>query len=444
MEAVDTIYAYSTGDGVSGVAVLRISGPGCKGVIDACIRRDLTPRNAHFTKFFGPDGQDILDWGIAIFFPGPASATGEDCLELHTHGSLAVRNAMYSALARIPGCRLAEAGEFTKRAFVNGKLDLVGVEAVGDLLEARTDLQRRQALRSLNSDVSMLTARWRSQILECLAIVEAAIDFVDEGDAPEEFYPEVCARCDSILKEMQAVLLDSKSAEVVRSGLRVAICGKPNAGKSSLLNYLAKREAAIVSEIPGTTRDVIEVSIDLDGLLVVFSDTAGIRATADSVESIGIARARSTAVSSDLILWLFEGHEIDPVDQDVVEAGVPVLKVSTKMDLFVRGEAPVPGLTSISVKSGAGIDALRSIVLEHARAMIGSKESVVFARARQRQLIESCVSVLERVHQTSDLLPDEVLAEELREVANHIGAVTGVIGVEDVLGEIFQRFCMGK
>lgn len=440
----DTIFAYCSGESVSGVAVLRVSGPECRIVSERMIGKPLRPRHAHFQRFVSPVDGEVIDEGIVIFFPGPESFSGEDCLEFQGHGGAAVRAAMYLALSGIDGCRLAEPGEFTKRALLNGKLDLVGVEGLSDLLGAETEQQRKQAVSVMAGALSGRADAWRGEILACLALVEAFIDFSDEGDAPVEFLNEVQKRCGAISRQMLDALEGVRSAEIVRKGFRVGICGRPNAGKSSLLNWFAKRDVAIVTNVAGTTRDVIEVSLDLDGWLVVVSDTAGLRDTVDVVEQIGVRRAREAVRGADLAIWLWDGVGAPDVDQDVLESGVDLVVVRSKCDVALGGSNGNSEFLAISVSNGEGLVALRELVLDRVRVSGFGSEPVLLTRARHVEQVRRCLAALSSVLSATEHTDAEIVAEELRQCAFHIGCLTGGIGVEDVLEDIFARFCMGK
>jgi len=440
----DTIFAYCTGDSVSGVAVLRVSGPGCSVVAERMIGTRLRPRHAHFARFLSPLDGEVVDEGIAIFFEGPYSFSGEDCLEFHGHGGRAVRAAMYRALSEVEGCRLAERGEFTKRALLNGKMDLAEVEGLSDLLDAETDRQRKLALSVMGGVLSDRADYWRNEIIACLGLVEAVIDFSDEGDAPAEFFEEVKLRCRAICDDMTSALEGVRSAEIIRSGFRVAICGRPNAGKSTLLNWFARRDVAIVTEIAGTTRDVIEVSLDLDGWLVIISDTAGLRETEDPVERIGVSRAREAARQSDLALWLWDGDGEPEVDQTVLEDATDLLLIRSKVDLARGISSNGNADLEISVSSGHGMQALRDLIRDKLGAVCFSEDEVFLSRARHVEHVEGSLRSLSGVLTASTDSDAEIVAEELRQGAFHIGRLTGGIGVEEVLEDIFSRFCMGK
>src|SRR5215469_3672802 len=305
--APDTIFALSSGRPPAAIAVVRVSGPQAGAALEALIGKIPEPRRAALARLRDPDNQEIIDEGLALWFPGPRSETGEDTAELQLHGGRAVIASVLAALGRIEGCRLAEAGEFTRRAFENGRLDLTRVEGLADLIGAETEAQRRQAFRQMRGLLGDRAEAWRTAIIEALALVEARIDFPDEGDVPEDLIRPALVRAKELRDEITQALADQRRGERLREGLVVAIAGPPNAGKSSLLNRLARRDAAIVSPFAGTTRDVIEVHLDLAGFPVTVLDTAGIRESSEPVEQEGVRRARERAAAADLVLWVVDG-----------------------------------------------------------------------------------------------------------------------------------------
>jgi tRNA modification GTPase len=441
-----TIFALSSGAGKAGVAVIRISGAGVRNVMTLMSAPEVLDRRAGFRRIVHPQTRALLDQAVVLFFAGPASETGEDVAEFQVHGGRAVVRAVLDALVTIPGCRMAEPGEFARRAFNNGKLDLVEIEALADLVDAETEAQRRLALRS-GGVLSTLYEGWRTRLIEVAALTEAAIDFSDEGDVAAASFDAARQRARPLQDEIARHLDDGHRGEILRDGFRVALLGPPNAGKSSLLNALARREAAIVSEEAGTTRDVIEVRLDLDGYPVIISDTAGIRETEGLVEREGIRRSLAAAREADLTLWLSEtGLDSPPLSI----SREMVLLVRTKVDL-AESSLPVPsatawgeGAVSISTKTGAGIDALiRTIATRAAEAVGGETEAPVVAQARHRLHLEAAVASLsDFLNGTPDAL--ELRAEDVRRAAHALGRITGRVDVEDVLDQIFSRFCIGK
>ena len=432
----DTIFAVSSGMGRSAVAVIRISGAQSGALCRSLIGTLPAPRHAHLAALRDPQTQDILDRGLVLWFPGPHSFTGEDSLELQVHGGRASIAAVLRVLGAHPFCRSAEPGEFTKRAFTNGKMDLVAVEGLADLIDAQTELQRRQAISQTDGALARQVDGVRESLIEIMALVEASIDFADEGEAPA-FQP---AQLTALLQNMRARLTQAlasyRRAEIVREGFTVLLSGPPNAGKSSLLNHIAGREAAIVSDIPGTTRDLLEVTIDLDGLPVVLIDSAGIHEAADTVERIGIERARTRAEHADLS----DRAETDaPLVREHDEG--QSIRIRTKSDLVGRSAAPLD--IAISTRTGEGIDALLALVRERLFAVENFAETAVVTSERQFAALSDAVAGIDRALVRVAGQP-EVLAEELRAVAVSLGRVSGRIGVEDLLDSIFARFCFGK
>lgn len=447
MTKAATIYALSSGHGRAAVAVIRVSGPEAGLALDRLAPPRPQPRTAALRTLRTPGGE-VLDQGLILWLPGPRSETGEDMAELHIHGGRAVVAGVLAALADIAGFRLAEPGEFTRRAFANGKLDLTAAEAVADLVEAETAAQRRQALRQAGGALARLYDRWRGELIRAQALTESAIDFADEGDVGARAAEEARELAARLLPEMRAHLDDGRRGEILREGFRVAIAGPPNAGKSSLLNALARREAAIVSEEAGTTRDIIEVTLDLGGVPVMLSDTAGIRAPAGKVEREGIRRAVAHAHAADLVLWVADVSAVDPAPAPAELATDPsrLLHVANKVDLLSHpgSDRALPGgAVAISALTGAGLTALAEEIARRAASGAAESERPVITQARHRQNLEACAAAL------ADYLAGipgdlELRAEDLRRASVAIGRITGRVDVEDVLGEIFGRFCIGK
>ncbi|HML27810.1 MAG TPA: tRNA uridine-5-carboxymethylaminomethyl(34) synthesis GTPase MnmE [Hyphomicrobium sp.] len=436
-----TIFALSSAPGRAGVAVIRISGPAAQDVLKKMVAPLPKPRVAAFRTIRHPETGEALDRAVVLWFAAPLSETGEDVVEFQAHGSRAVVAALLSALATIPGCRLAEPGEFARRAFENGKLDLAEVEGLADLIDAETDAQRRQALAQAGGSLSRLYEGWRARLIEIAALTEAAIDFSDEGDVSASSFAEARKRAETLAKEIAAHLDDDHRGEILRDGFRVALLGSPNAGKSSLLNALARRDAAIVSSEAGTTRDVIEVRLDLGGLPVIVSDTAGIREASSEVEQEGIRRSLAVAHNADLILWLAEKAE-----------SIPPLGFSRETSLVIRSKADLPHESqpgpefadlAISAKTGAGLDRLIAVISQRAQQAVGSQTDPAITQARHRQALEAALS---DVNAFLSGPPDdiELRAEDVRRAAQALGRITGRVDVEDVLDQIFSRFCIGK
>jgi tRNA modification GTPase len=378
----------------------------------------------------------LIDHGIVIFFPGPRSFTGEDCLELQVHGSRAVVALLLRCLAELPGCRLAEAGEFIRRAFEIGKLPLTSVEGLADLLDARTELQRQQSLAQAGGRLAARASIWREKLLEARALIEAEIDFADEGEAPSDVLPHVRGICAELIRELDHALLDATRGERIRSGFHVVIAGPPNAGKSSLMNALARRTVSIVTHHAGTTRDVIQVELDLEGFPVVLSDTAGLRETADPVESIGVELSRKALSGASLVLMLTEAQAEVPAAEI---GGAKVVKVASKCDL---APAPQWADVALSTVTGAGLDDLVSYITKEASTQLSGEPALV-TNERQRQLVTLAAADLKRAVAQFDL-PSELLAEELRRATRNLESMTGLLDSDAVLGEVFSRFCMGK
>lgn len=444
-----TIFALSSGRAPSAIAVVRVSGSQASMVLTTLAGRLPAPRQASRRLLRDGTGQPIDD-AVVLWFPGPASATGEDVAEFHVHGGRAVLAALFGAISDIPNSRAAEPGEFTRRAFENGKLDLTEAEGLDDLIHADTDRQRRQALRQLQGLLGDRARDWRERIIEASALIEAGIDFSDEGDVPAELRAPAVKAIKALHDEIAKVLAAQGQAERLRDGLVVAIAGEPNVGKSTLMNQLARREVAIVSPHAGTTRDVIEVQLDLDGYPVTVIDTAGIRETDDPVEQEGVRRARARAEDADLVLWLVEGGQaVDPEamrslwrsGDGVASTGDSVWIVRNKIDLS-EGAGP-GGEFGISASRGDGIPELVDALVKFAASFFGTTEGALVTRARQRDLLRQALDSLRR---SLELVEEgeELAAEELRAAAFVLGRLLGRVDVEDVLGAIFQKFCIGK
>jgi tRNA modification GTPase len=447
-----TIFALSSGLLPSAIAIVRVSGPQASHALTLLAGKLPLPRMATRALLRGPDAQPIDD-AVVLWFPGPASATGEDVAEFQVHGGRAVVAALFAALSSLEHVRAAEPGEFTRRAFENGKLDLTEAEALDDLIHADTDRQRRQALRHLKGLLGDKVRDWRERIIEAAALIEAGIDFSDEGDVPAELAAPARARLEALLNEIQEVVAAQAKGERLRDGLVVAIAGPPNVGKSTLINQLARREVAIVSPHAGTTRDVIEVQLDLDGYPVTVIDTAGIRETEDPVEQEGVRRARARAADADLVLWLVDGPDVETERK----ATAPTWTVRNKIDLDgdTSGESG-PSCSAVSSRRerartdfeisagrGDGILRLISALVAFAQEFFGSDEHGLITRDRQRQLLQLTAGSLQR----SILMigrGEELAAEDLRAAVYSLGRLLGRVDVEDILDVIFREFCIGK
>lgn len=449
-----TIFALSSGRPPSAIGIVRVSGPQARTAVETMAGRVPEPRIA--TRVLLRDGAgQAIDDAIVLWFPGPASASGEDIAEFHIHGSRAVQAALFAALSKLENVRAAEPGEFTRRAFENGKLDLTEAEALDDLIHADTDRQRRQALRQLRGLLGDRARDWRARIIEAAALIEAGIDFSDEGDVPAELITPALERVRSLLGEIEDTLAGQGRSERLRDGLMVAIAGPPNVGKSTLINLLARREVAIVSPQAGTTRDVIEVQLDLDGYPVTLIDTAGIRDTEDPIEQEGVRRARARAADADLVLWVTDAEHgrIEPIEAGPAATWV----VLNKIDLeTTKGPTAAPGETRlvrlgqgreaafrISANRGDGISELVTALAGFARDYFGSGEDSLIGRERQRQLLIDSADGLRRALAITGQ-GDELVAEELRSAASSLGRLLGRVDIEDVLDKIFREFCVGK
>ena len=441
----ETIFALSSGAGRAGVAVVRVSGADAGAALRALTAAPLPkPRVASRARVVDPGGGPIDD-GLVLWFPAPASFSGEDVAELHVHGGRAVLGAVIEVLAALPGLRPAEPGEFTRRAFDNGKLDLTQAEGLADLVNAETEAQRRQALRQLDGELGALCEGWRAELMGALAHAEADIDFPDE-DLPDGVTDALRHKIVRLRESISQYLDDGRRGERLREGLYVVIVGAPNVGKSSLLNRLARREAAIVSARAGTTRDVVEVHLDVAGLPAILADTAGLRAAADEVESEGVRRALDRAARADLKIAVFDATATAGADdaetRRLVDADT--LVVVNKTDLcppapgaIVNGYPAIP----ISARTGAGLDTLVSALERAATERVGAEAAPAITRARHRDALESCVECLDRFRSGG---APELAAEDLRLAARALGRITGRVDVEDILDIVFKDFCIGK
>lgn len=448
----ETICALSSGGGRAGIAVIRASGSAAGEALRVLAGGELpVPRQASLRAFRDPHSGEVIDHGLALWFPGPASFTGEDLAEFHVHGGRAVVGALLEALTALPGCRLAEAGEFTRRAFDAGKLDLTEVEGLADLIAAETEAQRRLALRQMEGALSVQAAAWRERLLRVLAHLEASIDFSEE-DLPDGILAGLGDEITAVIEALRAQLADARRGERLRDGFQVAILGPPNAGKSSLLNAIARRDVAIVSETAGTTRDVIEVHLDLAGYPVTLADTAGLRELAeggDEVERAGISRSLARAEAADLRLLVLDRQTWPKLDEATLGLGhAKDLAVLNKSDLPAP-QGFEPGCAAseletlcLSARSGAGLDGLLAKLSERvSEAFAGFLASPTVSRARQREALGDCLAGLERADLSG---PPELAAEELRLALRALGRLTGQFDVEELLDVIFADFCIGK
>ncbi|WP_027054843.1 tRNA uridine-5-carboxymethylaminomethyl(34) synthesis GTPase MnmE [Mesorhizobium erdmanii] len=439
----DSIVALSSGRLPAGVAVLRISGPQTRFVIETIAGGMVKERVAVLRKFRAPDG-GVLDSGLVFFFPGPASFTGEDVGELHVHGGRAVVARMLETIAGFEGVRHAEPGEFTRRAFLNGKLDLVETEALADLVNAETEAQRRFAIQNADGVQSDLYTGWRRRLIHARAMIEAEIDFADEDDVPGSVSDTVWSDVKALTGEIDRHVAGFHAAEIIRDGFEVVILGAPNAGKSSLFNTLARRDAAIVTDEPGTTRDLLEVVLDLNGLRVRLTDTAGLREAPGKVEAIGIEKARAKADRADLLLVLED--ILAPKGIGQVPATAPLLRVGTKRDLL-DGPAIEDASSRydlvISTVDGTGVEALLAEIGHRAAGAAGHAGDILPSRLRHVELLGEANRHLLRATDNG-AAGQELRAEELRLAADRLGRIVGTIDVEDMLDVIFGQFCIGK
>jgi len=440
--ATHTIFALATAPGRAAVAVVRLSGSGTARALGALAGRLPAARKASLRKLRSDDGA-VLDEALVLWFPGPASYTGEDSAELHLHGGVVVVEAVQEALLA-QGLRLAEPGEFTRRAFENGKLDLAQAEGVADLVDAQTTAQAKQALAQLGGALSKRHQTWRGQLVEALAMLEANVDFPDE-ELPENVAARARPPLEALIADLEAASDDADRGRRVREGYRVAIIGAPNAGKSSLLNALAGRDAAIVTATPGTTRDVVEVPMEIAGYRLLLADTAGIRASDDEIEAEGVRRARRWAEDADLRLWVIDGSASDgswAQARDVARPGDIVLR--NKADRPLGADADYAGdALAISVATGGGLDQARDALQTRVLADLAGAEFPAATRARHEALIREALGHLRRAVAALTGTP-ELAAEDVRLAARSLSRISGLIGSEEVLGAVFGKFCIGK
>ncbi len=442
-----TIYALSSGPGISGLAVIRVSGKESRNVIKILTGKNLPkPRVATLRKIICKDSDKLIDEGIILWFPGPQSYTGEDMVEFHIHGSRAVINVIHDEISKIKNCRIAEPGEFTKIAFQNGKINLIKAESIGDLIASETEIQRRQAIKIMSGHSSKKFNSWREGLLKILSNIEAKIDFPEE-DLPENILNNIKKNSEKIKNEIIKTLNDQKVGEKIREGFKIAIVGPTNAGKSSLLNYLSRREAAIVSETAGTTRDIIEVHLNIDGLPVIVSDTAGIRKARDEIEKKGIKLALKKAEDADLNIVIIEpksahfaGFLKDLVNQKAIF-------VINKSDLGVNNiieDFKKYNPIYISIKNKKNVDKLILKIKSKLKNQLIVSDDILITRERHRQHLKRCVEHLNDFKEKKKLEEFDKAAEDLRLATRNLGMIVGKVDVEEVLGSIFSDFCIGK
>ncbi len=442
-----TIYALSTGPGISGIAVIRVSGKNTIEVVKKITGSKLPkPRIATLVKFNKHKGKELIDEGVIIWFPAPNSYTGEDLAEFHVHGSRAVINAMHSSISKIKNCRLAEPGEFTKRAFQNGRINLQKAESIADLISAETEIQRKQALKIMSGKSSDKFNSWREKLIKILSHIEAKIDFPDE-DLPKNIINEVQKTSNKVLTEIKKTLNDQKVGERIREGFKIAIVGPTNSGKSSLLNYFSKRDVAIVSEIAGTTRDVIETHLNLDGYPVIVSDTAGIRNSKNEIEKKGIKIALNRAEDADLKLVIVSAKNVDftSVLKDLLTKNA--ILVINKSDLIkgkLNSKFKKYEHVLISIKKDLNLNKLILKIKSKLKNKFTTTEDILITRERHRQNLINCVQHLEKFQKKKSAQDFDKAAEDLRLATRHLGKIVGKVDVEELLGSIFNDFCIGK
>ena len=442
-----TIYALSTGPGISGIAIVRVSGEDTKNIIKLLTNAPLPkPRAATLRKINKINTSELIDEGIVLWFPGPESYTGEDMAEFHVHGSKAVIDALHSSISVIKNCRLAEPGEFTKLAFQNGKINLLKAESIADLISAETEIQRQQAIKIMNGKSADKFNELREKLLKILSHVEAKIDFPDE-DLPQDILKNIQKISNEVYLDIKIILEDQRVGETIRQGFKIAIIGPTNAGKSSLLNHLSNRDAAIVSEIAGTTRDVIETHLNIDGYPVIVSDTAGIRESKNEIEEKGIKLSLKKAEDADLNLIVLDAKNADfnEVLKDFMDENA--ILVINKLDLLsedlneeIKNFNPV----IISVKDNLNIGDLILRIKNKLKNKFITSDDILITRERHRQHLEQCLKYLKNFEEKNQSEEFDKAAEDLRLATRHLGMIVGKIDVEEILGNIFNDFCIGK
>jgi tRNA modification GTPase len=442
-----TIYALSTGPGISGIAIIRVSGEDTKKIIKLLTNENLPKaRVATLKKINKINTSELIDEGIILWFPGPESYTGEDMAEFHVHGSKAVIDALHSSISQIENCRLAEPGEFTKLAFQNGKINLLKAESIADLISAETEIQRQQAIKIMNGKSSEIFNDLREKLLKILSNVEAKIDFPDE-DLPVDVLKNIKKISNEVILSIKKILNDQKVGERIREGFKIAIIGPTNAGKSSLLNHLSKRDVAIVSEIAGTTRDVIETHLNIDGYPVVVSDTAGIRDSKNDIENKGIKLALDKAENADLKLIIVDAKSIDfkgVLRKLMDENAILVVNKSDLLKKDLSSEIKNFEHVLISVKNNLNIENLILKIKDKLKNKFITNEDILITRERHRQHLEQSLNYLKNFEEKNEAEDFDKAAEDLRLATRHLGMIVGKVDVEEILGSIFNDFCIGK
>ena len=442
-----TIYALSSGPGVSGVAIVRISGPEASEIIKSLTGKEIpSPRIATLRKINNINTSELIDEGIILWFPGPESYTGEDMAEIHIHGGKAVIQALLNTISKVKNCRLAEPGEFTKLAFQNGKINLLKAESIADLISAETEIQRLQAIKIMKGKSSEKFNELRDKLLKILSFVEAKIDFPEE-DLPDENIRKIKKDSNDVLVEINKILNDQKVGEIIREGFKIAIVGPTNAGKSSLLNNLSKREVAIVSETAGTTRDVIETHLNIDGYPVIISDTAGIRNSKDEIEKKGIKLSLIKAENADLKLVVIDAKSVNLsgfLSDLLKKNAILVVNKSDLLDGELNSEITKHDHVLISLKNNHNIDKLITKIKDKLKNEFISNGDILITRERHRQHLIQCVEYLNNFSEKNDKKDFDKAAEDLRLATRHLGMIVGKVDVEEILGSIFNDFCIGK
>ena len=442
-----TIYALSTGPGISGIAIIRVSGEDTKKVIELLTNTTIPePRVASLRKINKINTSELIDEGIILWFPGPESYTGEDMAELHIHGSKAVIDALHASISEVENCRLAEPGEFTKLAFQNGKINLLKAESIADLISAETEIQRQQAIKIMNGKSADKFNSLREKLLKILSHVEAKIDFPDE-DLPEDIFKNIKKISNEVILNIKKILDDQKVGERIREGFKIAIIGPTNAGKSSLLNHLSNRDAAIVSEIAGTTRDVIETHLNIDGYPVVVSDTAGIRESKNEIEKKGIKLAFDNAENADLKLIVIDAKSIDfkgVLKELMDENAILVINKSDLLKEDLNSEIKNYEHVLISVKNNHNLEDLILKIKKKLKNKFITSEDILITRERHRQHLRQSLNYLKNFEEKNEAEDFDKAAEDLRLATRHLGMIVGKVDVEEILGSIFNDFCIGK